>query len=51
MAENKLNTAILDGSLEEQKRCVEEYLSTLSEEDHTRAMSSEFDYLDEEYEE
>jgi hypothetical protein len=43
---NELN--FLDGSLEEQKEAVEKFLSTLTDEEHERAMSDEFAYLDEE---
>lgn len=38
---------MLDGSPEEEDKAVAELLSTLTEEEHNRAMSSEFDYLDE----
>ena len=48
MIENKVNSTVLDGSPEEQKKAVKEFLSSLTPEEHERAMSSEFDYLDEE---
>ena len=38
---------MLDGSPEEQRRSTEKFLSMLTEEEKERAMSSEFDYLDE----
>ena len=37
----------LDGSSEEQKKSTELFLAMLTEEEHERAMSSEFDYLEE----
>lgn len=40
----------LDGSDKEQKKTVNDYLGTLSEEEHKRAMSSEFDYLEDDSE-
>lgn len=46
MKENKIT--FLDGSQEEQKKAVEEFLNSITPEEHERAMSSEFDYLDEE---
>lgn len=45
--DNKLLFATLDGSPEEQKKSTELFLSMLTEEEHKRAMSSEFDYLEE----
>lgn len=45
MDENKIT--FLDGSDDEQEKAVNDYLNTLSEEEHNRAMSDEFDYLDE----
>lgn len=44
MKENK--TVFIDGSAEEQKKAVEDFLSTLTEDEHQRAMSDEFSYLD-----
>ena len=41
------NKYILDGSLEDQKEALENFLSDLSPEDIQRSQSSEFDYLDE----
>ncbi len=46
MKKNKIT--FLDGSLQEQKKAVEEFLNSMTSEEHIRAMSSEFDYLDEE---
>lgn len=43
---NKLT--FLDGSPEEQKNAIEEFLNSVTPEDHARAMSSEFDYLEDE---
>lgn len=44
----KLNyNAIIDGPIELQMQCAEEFLSTLTEEEKERSMSSEFDYLEE----
>ena len=45
MKENKIT--FLDGSQEEQKKAVEEFLSSVTPAEHERAMSSEFDYLEE----
>lgn len=45
MKENKIT--FLDGSQEEQKKAVEEFLNSMTPEEHAKAMSSEFDYLDE----
>lgn len=42
------NMTFVDGSAEEQNKAVENFLSSISEEEHNRAMSNEFDYLDEE---
>ena len=44
----ELNMTFVDGSEEEQNKAVENYLSSISEEEHNRAMSDEFEYLDEE---
>lgn len=44
MKENKIT--FLDGSPQEQKEVVEEFLNSMTPEEHNRAMSSEFDYLD-----
>ena len=46
MKENRMT--FLDGSSEMQKEAVEDFLASLTEEEHNRAMSDEFDYLDEE---
>ena len=45
MKENKIT--FLDGSQEKQKKAVEEFLNSITPEEHERAMSSEFDYLEE----
>lgn len=45
--DNKIIFTMLDGSPEEQRRSTEKFLSMLTEEEKERAMSSEFDYLDE----
>lgn len=37
----------LDGSSEEQNEAVEKFLSSMTPEEHERAMSDEFSYLDE----
>lgn len=50
MKENKENNdkiTFLDGSPEEQKKAVEKFLGSMSNEEHERAMSDEFAYLDE----
>jgi hypothetical protein len=47
-ADENVKFTMLDGSPEEQKKSSEAFLSTLTKEEHERAMSSEFDYLDEE---
>lgn len=44
---NNLNM-IIDGPSEIQRKCVEKFLSTLTDEEKERSMSSEFDYLEEE---
>lgn len=46
MIENKANSTVLDGSPEEQKKAVEDFLNSLTPEEHERAMSDEFSYLD-----
>lgn len=46
MKENKIIT-FLDGSAEEQKKAVDEFLSSVTPTEHERAMSDEFAYLDE----
>ncbi len=46
MKENKIT--FIDGSSQEQKKAVDDFLQTVSEEEHKRAMSDEFAYLDEE---
>ena len=48
MKENKNKTIFLDGSTDEQKKAVENFLNSMTAEEHKRAMSSEFDYLEEE---
>lgn len=45
--EDKIILHILDGSPEDEDKAVAELLASLTEEEHNRAMSSEFDYLDE----
>lgn len=47
MINDKVNSTVLDGTPEEQKQSAEAFLSTLTKEEHERAMSKEFDYLDE----
>lgn len=47
LIDNRLNLTFLDGSPEEEDRIVNEFLDSLTEEEKERAMSSEFDYLDE----
>ena len=42
------NATFVDGSAEEQNKAVENYLSSISEKEHSRALSDEFGYLDEE---
>ena len=52
MKENKENNdkiTFLDGSPEEQKKAVEKFLGSMSNEEHERAMLDEFAYLDEAY--
>lgn len=44
MDENK--TTFIDGSAEEQKKAVDNFLNGLTEEEHELAMSDEFSYLD-----
>ena len=44
----ELNIMFIDGSAEEQNKAVENYLNSISDEEHNRAMSDEFGYLDEE---
>lgn len=45
--DHKMILTMLDASPEEQRRSTEKFLSMLTEEEKERAMSSEFDYLDE----
>ena len=45
MKENKIT--ILDVSDEEKKKALNEFLNSLTEEEHKKAMSAEFDYLEE----
>ena len=47
LIDNRLNLTFLDGSPEEEDRIMKEFSSLLTEEEKERAMSSEFDYLDE----
>lgn len=47
LIDNRLHLTFLDGSPEAQRRSTEKFLSMLTEEEKERAMSSEFDYLDE----
>lgn len=47
MINNKVNSTVLDGSTEEQKKEVEKFLSTLTEEEKEESMSDKFAYLDE----
>ncbi|MEE0264482.1 MAG: hypothetical protein UD936_02550 [Acutalibacteraceae bacterium] len=47
LIDNRLHLTFLDGSPEEEDRIVNEFLDSLTEEEKERAMSSEFDYLDE----
>lgn len=47
MINDKVNSTVLDGSTEEQKKSAETFLNTLTKEEHEKAMSNEFDYLDE----
>jgi len=42
----KNKITFIDGSPEEQKKAVGDFLSTLSEDEHARAISDEFSYLD-----
>lgn len=46
MKDNKINFDVLDGSPEEQSKAVESFLNSLTHEEHEKAMSSEFDYLE-----
>ena len=48
MKENNNKITFLDGSSEELEKATSDFLSSVSEEEHKRAMSSEFDYLDDE---
>ncbi len=45
MKENRIS--FIDGSDEEQNKAVEDFLNSLSEEEKEKAMSKEFDYLEE----
>ena len=42
----KENNFFLDGSLKEQMKAVEDSLNQMTKEEHERAMSDEFAYLD-----
>jgi len=44
----EFNITVLDGSTEEQNQVMENYLNSITEEEHNKAMSDEFGYLDEE---
>ena len=44
MADNRIT--FLDGSKEKQDKAIENFLNSITPEEHERAMSSEFDYLD-----
>lgn len=44
----EFNITVLDGSAEEQNQVMENYLNSITEEEHNKAMSDEFGYLDEE---
>lgn len=46
MKENN-TTTFLDGSAEEQKKAVDEFLNSMTPAEHEKAMSDEFAYLDE----
>lgn len=46
MADKKLKMTLLDGSPKEQEKANKEFLDTLTDAEHNRAMSEEFDYLD-----
>lgn len=48
---NKQKYTFLDGSFEEQKKAIHEDLDSMTEEEHKRAMSDEFAYLDEDIDE
>lgn len=47
MLDSRINYTQLDGSLDEEKKCGDNFIKTITEEEHKRAMSSEFDYLEE----
>ncbi len=47
MKENNINITFLDGTSKEQDKVTSDFLDSVSEEEHERSMSSEFDYLDE----
>lgn len=47
MKDNKTSFNVLDGSSEEQSKTVESFLNSLTYEEHKKAMSNEFDYLEE----
>lgn len=48
MSENKkVIFTVLDGNAEEQKRIVNEFLGTLTDEADKESMSEKYDYLDE----
>lgn len=47
MLDNRIHSTFLDGSPEEEDKIMKELSNSLTEEEKKRAMSSEFDYLDE----
>lgn len=47
MEENNNKIIFLDGSPKEQEKAVKNFLGSMSNEEHERAMSDEFAYLDE----
>lgn len=47
MKESNNKTIFLDGSPDEQRKAVEDFLNSMTAEEHERAMSEEFDYLEE----
>lgn len=48
MKESKNKINFLDGSPDEQRKAVEDFLNSMTAEEHEQAMSDEFAYLDEE---
>lgn len=47
LIDNRLHSTFLDGSPEKEAKLMEEFFNSFTEEEKERAMSSEFDYLDE----